>query len=367
MSEVLTPAVPAAPSDETWAHEQLKAIDPGLFLARHGMPDVLPVPRSAGAPPLTFGIYPGGTVANAGAPNDPERIDAALAELRGDRRALIVRGYLHYTDTDADWTGVTDEPENVAQYVRDGRRLDLVLTYNAASGNVDGWVEYVREAVRRYGAVAHTLQVTEEPNLEARPLDGGFPNVRDALVRGVVAAKEEARRLGHTVEIGFNGILWSDPDDDFWTDVGQRGGRPFVEALDYVGLDLFPQVFSPAVPDGRHGDLRHVVVAALRHYRERDLAAAGIPPTVPLHVTEQGWATSPTRSEERQSEVLETVIRTVNDYRGNFNVRACGAFCLRDSDSSRGDLYHEFGLMRDDYSPKRAFETFRQLIAELSA
>ncbi|WP_269850390.1 hypothetical protein [Methanosarcina horonobensis] len=39
------------------------------------------------------------------------------------------------------------------------------------------------------------LQVTEEPNLTHVPIiDGSFPNVREALVQGVIAAKEEAQR-----------------------------------------------------------------------------------------------------------------------------------------------------------------------------
>lgn len=40
-------------------------------------------------------------------------------------------------------------------------------------------------------------------------------------------------------------------------------------------------------------------------------------------------------------------------------------FTLRDADSSRNDLFHRFGVLRDDYSPKPAFHTLRRLIAEL--
>ena len=38
---------------------------------------------------------------------------------------------------------------------------------------------------------------------------------------------------------------------------------------------------------------------------------------------------------------------------------------LRDADSNNPNLFYQFGLMRDDYTPKPAFETYRQLIAEL--
>ncbi|WP_329259219.1 hypothetical protein OG417_22190 [Actinoallomurus sp. NBC_01490] len=51
-----------------------------------------------------------------------------------------------------------------------------------------------------------TLQVTEEPNVAGNPtLDGYYPNVRDALVEGVLAADDEARRQGFDhLRIGFN-------------------------------------------------------------------------------------------------------------------------------------------------------------------
>ncbi len=38
---------------------------------------------------------------------------------------------------------------------------------------------------------------------------------------------------------------------------------------------------------------------------------------------------------------------------------------LRDADSANPDLFHQLGLMRDDYTPKPAFEQYRTLIEEL--
>jgi hypothetical protein len=40
-------------------------------------------------------------------------------------------------------------------------------------------------------------------------------------------------------------------------------------------------------------------------------------------------------------------------------------FTLRDADSSREDIFCNFGIMRDDYSPKPAYTRLRSLIAEL--
>lgn len=41
-------------------------------------------------------------------------------------------------------------------------------------------------------------------------------------------------------------------------------------------------------------------------------------------------------------------------------------FNLRDADSSQNDIFYQFGLLRDDYSPKPAFAVFKKLVAELS-
>jgi hypothetical protein len=259
-------------------------------------------------------------------------------------------------------------PEHVEQYARDGRRLNLVLQFQSAGGDIDAYVEFVRRQVRRYGLIADSLQVTEEANFTDGPpvIDGTFPQVREALVQGVVAAKDEARRLGFDhLKVGFNAVPSFDPGNDFWRAIGELGQRPFLEALDYVGLDFFPDVFRPAASDGQPGDLREMVVVILQAMRGAWMPAAGIPESVPIHVAENGWPTSPTRSYQRQARALETIIRTIHDYRGNYHVSHYQLFDLRDADSTNPDIFYQFGLLRDDYTPKPAFDVYRRLIAEL--
>lgn len=337
-------------------------------------PEPLPVPLSENAPRLRFGIYPGSATGSdqphvlVGAPDDPGRIQHALHELQGDRAPLIVRGYIPYSDSPSSWPVTSSTPEKVEQYARDGRRLDLVLQFQSAQGDVDGYVESVRRRVREYGEVADTFQITEEPNFANGPpvIDGTIPRVREALVQGVVAAKDEARRNGHHhLKVGFNAIPSFGPGTDFWRAIGELGGPPFLNALDYVGLDCFPDVFRPAAPDGQPGDLRRMVVLLLSSMRNTWMPAAGIQATVPIHVAENGWPTSPDRSHDRQAVVLETIIRTVHDYRGNYHVTRYELFDLRDADSNNPDFFYQFGIMRDDYTPKPAFHVYRRLIAEL--
>ena len=336
---------------------------------------LMPPMCSAGAPRLTFGIYPGGTLASTtqmshGKPNDPARIKQAVDRLRGGR-PFIMRCYLHYTDTSIDWSGHGSHPPDFLQYAGDGRTIDLVLSYTSKSGNVAGWLEFVKEAVRRYGPKVAMLQVTEEPNLTISPvIDGSFPNVKDALVQGVIAAKEDACRAGlDNLQIGFSAVPFFEADDwnhDFFKTIGAMGGEQFVQSLDYVGLDIFPDVFYPLPPSGLPGDIRHFTEAAMRSFRETSLPLMGIPATLPLHIAENGWPTGYDRSYERQAEVVETLIRTVNEYRGNYNVTHYEMFDLRDADSADPGIFSQFGLLRDDYTPKPAFEVYRKLVDELS-
>ena len=114
---------------------------------------------------MIFGVYPGGTLGGdpvmvSGRPNNPERIKEAIDKLQGAIRSFAVRCYLHYTDSSPDPRSERSQPESFLQYGGDGRELDLVLSYTSESGNVAGWVEFVRGVVRHYGARIAMLQVT---------------------------------------------------------------------------------------------------------------------------------------------------------------------------------------------------------------
>ncbi|MEU1880441.1 hypothetical protein ABZ470_24310 [Streptosporangium sp. NPDC020072] len=309
---------------------------------------------------LLFGIYPGGAAGDEnggvlqGPPDDPRRITEALTRLRPDGGPFLVRGYVSFADPGDVYP---QAPERVERYATDGRALDLVAQYRSHSGDVAGYVGFVRDLVRRHGTRVATLQVTEEPNL---PLyDGGHPRVLEALVEGVVAAKEEARLLGlDHLRVGFNTTPLFGPAEGFVAALTADGGRRFVEAVDYVGLDFFPDVFQPAPADG----LAEAVAGLLGHHRDRCLTPAGIDESVPLWITENGWPTGPDRSPQRQAEVLETIVTVIADHRTRLNIGGYTHFALRDADSAKPGLFHRFGLLGDDYRPKPAFDTYRRLV-----
>jgi hypothetical protein len=305
---------------------------------------------------LLFGIYAGGLagdqhgITTPGPAEDPDRIDAALDALHGDR-AFLTRGYVHYEDARP---GHVQAPPAPWRHARGNRRLDLVVTFREPGDDLTGWLAFLREQLRAHGDVLATLQVGEEANHAGPGGDGGMPAVRRAVVEGVLAARAEADRLGLDVLIGCNSTPILDPAQEFWSSLR---GDDFAGALGYAGLDLFPDVFAP-IPADRLAD---AVEGVITSFRTLSLAAAGIPATTPIHITEHGWPTGPGRTPERQAEVLTTVVRAAD----RLGVAAYEHFALRDADSANPDPFFRFGLMTSDYRPKPAFETYRSLIAEL--
>jgi hypothetical protein len=303
---------------------------------------------------LSFGIYAGGmAVEPAGPPNQPDRITAALDDLG----VPVVRGYVHYSDADP---GATEAPEAPWQYATNGRRLDLVVCFREPGADLTGWLQYLEMVLKTHGGGLASLQVAEEANHAGMGGDGGFPAVRDAIVQGVVTARKTARRLNLEVKIGCNSTPIVDPDQEFWTDLGRRGGPEFVAALDYVGFDFFPDLVRPIPADRLAG----AVQAVLTGFREQSLAAAGIPPSVPIHIGEHGWGTGPDRPEERQAEVLETVVSTIAKLTKTLNIDTYEHFALRDADSANPNPFYQLGLLRSDYTPKPAFAVYRELVKE---
>ena len=64
--------------------------------------------------------------------------------------------------------------------------------------------------------------------------------------------------------------------------------------------------------------------------------------------------------------MLESVLRAVDARSSELNVTHWELFTLRDADSSKADLFHNFGILRDDYSPKPAYDRLVRVFAELA-
>ena len=60
---------------------------------------------------------------------------------------------------------------------------------------------------------------------------------------------------------------------------------------------------------------------------------------------------------------LQSTLEKVHEYAGELGLTDYRYFNLRDNDSDGGDLFSAVGLLRDDYSPKPAFDVLRNAVA----
>jgi hypothetical protein len=253
----------------------------------------------------------------------------------------------------------------VARIAAADARWELALCYRDERGDVDAWTSFVARVVAEYGHRLQVVQVTSEANLTGIPsaADGAFPGAAEALVRGVIAATRARADGASSPAIGFAAVPDAGPaEPGFWPALRTLGGEEFAAAVDFAGLDMYPDVFGPRF---ELDQLDGVVDWLLRSFRQESLPAAGIGSSVPIRICENGWPTGPERPEERQADVLERVLRAIHARRDELGVRHWSLFTLRDADSSRDDMSFRFGIMRSDYAPKPAFGRLVEVIASL--
>jgi hypothetical protein len=322
--------------------------------------------------PIVFGIYPGGGAGTVGPsgrtiPEDPARRLAALEELRGGNRPFVLHlydAYMQPSDADAVPGWLASE---IAGYASAGFGIELVLRYRSPD-DVDGFIGFVRARVRQLGAQLTSLQITNEANVHGAPdaADGAYPGVRDALVRGVVAASDEARRRHLGVKVGLNwAYQHGRAETAFFSHLRTAGGRKFARAVDWVGVDAYPGTWGPRLAAGDLGTaVRAATIDAMRTLRRTLLPRAGLSKAA-LHFSESGYPTGPGRTEAMQQAVMRATLQAIADTRATYRVTDFRWFDLRDADSAGASFESRYGITNDDYSPKAAFATYRDLIARL--
>jgi hypothetical protein len=339
-------------------------------------------PNHASTPPLVFGIYPGGAAGSVKPTGLPKPDDAALRlaalqRLRPAGRPFVLHLYAGYTGP-AGYSAAEQVGQEIAGYGQAGFETELALCYRPADGgshgDVAGFVEFVRAALHSLGRERGfvSVQVTNEANLAGAPdaSDGAYAGASDALVHGVIAAHGVVRHEHLSpVRVGFNWAYDLHRGQlGFWRGLRRRGGQRFVDALDWVGLDAYPGTWGPALDAGDlAGATRAFMDGALRRLRARYMPLAEIPATVPIRVVENGYPTGPGRTEAMQMTVLRASITAVERARRERNIDGYRWFDLRDADSSAPTFESQYGLLRDDYSPKPAFALYRDLVAQYTA
>lgn len=336
-------------------------------------------PIDAPPNPLRFGITPL-TAGSAGAsqlepvPHDDDRDVAGALGLRPDGKQLVMRMNRMFM---ADGTeGIQRYAEIVDRYAEAGLDSELQVRYHppeGQEGDMAAWESYVREAARTLGRreSVTALSITNEANFTAssNTSDGSYAGVREAIVVGMIAARDELDRIGREdVELGFSFAWRWAPNSDraFWEEIGRRATPEFREALDYVGVQVYPHLVWPPAPlPGRTaGD---EIVEALTLLRDCYMPKAGLGDEVDLWVSENGYPTNLGRSEASQDASLLASVEAVHAYSGTLGVTDYRWFNLRDNRTGGPDLFDSVGLLRDDYSEKPAYATFRELVARVGA
>ena len=332
-----------------------------------------PPPATEPAHRLRFGITPlaaGNIGPSQGepVPFDPASDLAGVKGLRPARRELVMRlNRMFWADGEE---GVRRYAKIVDRYAAAGFRSELQVRYHppeGAEGDMEAWEEYVRTAALILGRrpALSALSITNEANITGSPntSDGSYEGVREAIVRGTPAARDELDRMGRTdVELGFS-FAWRwlpNSDKGFWDELGELATPEFLAATDYVGVQIYPHLVWPPAPRPNR-TAGEEVLEALTLVRHCYLPKAGLE-GVDLWISENGYNTNLGRSEESQDQKLRSTIEELHRMSGTLGVTDYRWFNLRDNRSQGPDMFDAVGLMRDDYSKKPAYPTFRDLL-----
>ncbi|MEU4678636.1 hypothetical protein [Micromonospora sp. NPDC023737] len=324
---------------------------------------------------MRFGIYPGGRAGTV-CSHPPDRVAIRdLVDMLAGGTPFVVREYVHFFGdaTNPDVVASLGAENELAQltmpdqwYVEGGRELDLVVSYIPAVADMGGWLRFLDTVIERYGQMTRFLQVTLEPNFPIPFIDGSAPGVVEALTLGIPYARAALDRRGlHDVRVGFSVAEppeWLGGDDEFWRHLAALPRQDFAAHVDYVGLGLYPDAFSPVAPRGTPGDTASLTTHALHHLREHSLPRAHIPLDVPIHIVENGTPSGAPRTEQAQCDSLSDMLGAILACAESLNIAQYELFGLRDADSGSTQPTGTLGIVTDTYRPKPALAVYRDVV-----
>jgi hypothetical protein len=307
---------------------------------------------------MRFGLYVGSRAgATCAGPADPRRIGPLVDELSAGR-PFVIREYVRWCGGNTELEREIGAAGDLAHltmpddwYVTGARELDLVLSYLPPAADLEGWLAFIDRALDRYGHLVTYLQVTLEANFPIPHIDGSSPGVMAALTRGLPYARTRVR---DGVRVGFSlaePAEWLGGDDSFWKELCGFSRQAFAAHVDYVGLGLYPDGFSP------HPNVAAATGHAIGHLRGR-LAEAHFPPSLPLHIAEGGSPSGAHRTPAGQVASLNALVEAS----AAAGVAQFELFALSDADSHAESPLGSFGLCTGDYVRKPAFDAYRSLV-----
>lgn len=325
--------------------------------------------------PLRFGIYPWGNVGAtdpvAGAhPEVPEHALAAVRDLKGEK-TFVVHLYGAYTGTDRDAAGRL--LADARWWADHGVQVEMVLRYRPARPDLAPgyapWVTWVSRRLARISRVT-AIQVGNEANSTdaAAAADGAYPGAVRAVARAVPRARRAVVGEGRRdIGIGVNWAAGARPCSGgrFWRSLRRAGGRPFVAAVAWVGVDVYPGTWSRPSRSREPSEaaVGRTVRRTLRCVRREHMPRAGLGRRVSITVAETGYPTDPSRPDALQERVLAATVAATQRVRATYGVTDLRWFSLRDANTPSGQLENGYGLLRSDLSAKPAYWTYRRLIA----
>lgn len=233
------------------------------------------------------------------------------------------------------------------------------VTYLSPNNNtatlVRDFESYVRETVRRIatdpylnsGQVWRVI-IGNEGNLVAgcpsEDSDGFFETpdgvVQQAIVRGTIAAREEISAAKSRLQVGINFDAFQGSAPFFLRSLANRGGPPFMAAVNFAGMQVYPRTFNA----GLTFDNDYLVRS------RQDLTDAGFPTGVRMAVTEIGnpLVSAPQSiADDQQGGNTGLFIDLTCNNRYRLNIDEFDWFGLYDIDSSSPDNgFAHNGLVR---------------------
>ena len=319
-----------------------------------------------------MGINPAGRAGAIGPPIPLTPIDysktlAALRKLRPKEGPFVLRlNRFFWSDGPK---GIRHFLKLTRRYTKRGYRVELQLRYHPTpeqEGNIHAWVRFVREVVRKFGpnssdrASRSRTRSTSSRSRLTRPT--ATASARGALVRGVMPPRHgEAPRLrpaARRLQLGISHRPVTRAA--FWSDRRDHGGKRFVRAVDWVGLDAYPGTIFP--PTSRRGGYRDGMVNAMSVLRECYMPIAGLAgrpnPRRGERLANARVPADPSASrcgDGGDGRRRQRVPRQLRRHRLSL-VRP-----PRPPELVTNFQQH-YGLLRDDYSPKPAFGVYRELV-----